>query len=632
MALLCACSVFALSQDRTIKVKVHTVFEGPQGQGFAPFALVIENNGANTNAVLSVPAESGSISYPFSLPSGSQKRVVFYMDPSYGSFYGGNGLTVRTDRSVVPIKMPEQAYGSSGNVMAMVSDTPGLLGFMQTETQASRNSSTVIIQPSYVKPEFAPDRLVGYESLTALVLGEGAERLNDAQVEAIQRWVLMGGTVIFIGGSNVALLNDPRWQAVLPLTQPKPITIPSLNELKAYAGGVAPSGSATIVSGKVTSDASVVKQDSHPIIITRHVGLGAVTVFAFDPFSGAMETFTGSKRLFMRYARVAEHNFAMQYLASNAETAESSSPYSSYSYSAGTTGGLGVRTTTRYTSSRENPFEVETPKSESIIWILVGYFAIVVPLNFIVLRLLKKGELAWLTAPVISVTFAFIFFQFAAGLYKSGMATKTSGTLIVDSKLPYNVFIGSSQMFFPRGGGYDLRLAGVDYVRDGQLFDYGYSMYSVRDTKTIEAMNPVDNGEIIAPNMRSSNLGFYQMNFVQNLRADCKFKLAPAGQDKERNPRVRLTNMTPYKLSEVSLRSSDWFSVNSKVELDPGESVDLSFAKFQQRDNETLGKGEWYVYADITKGFRPGPLIGNEVNETGIKLIARPDLAGVKLP
>ncbi len=616
------------AQDRTLRATIQPVFEGASGRGYVPYTLTIENVGQNTDAVLTVPVEGGNITYPFSLPSGSQKRVTFFVDKSSGYISAESPITIRTNRSLVPLRLPPSNYSESENVIGMVCDVSGLLGFMQTEKKSNQSTETLAIQPSYVKPENAPDRSVGYSALTALVLGEGSERLNDLQVEAIQRWAMQGGTVIFCGGANTALLNDPRWQSILPLRNVKPSTISGLNALRAYAGGQTVSGSITIVTGTQSPDAVSIVQGSTPVILTRSLGLGRVVMFAFDPFSGPMETFEGRRRLFSRFAGVGESINARNTLVQNAAIHDESNDEIMVYTPPMASPAVPTR------NSTENPFKAEMPSARTIIWILISYFVLVVPVNFIVLRLLKKGELAWVTAPLISVCFAVIFFRFAAGLYKSEMATNSAGTLILDAKSPHSVFVGTTQMFFPRGGGYDLGLEQVDYVYDGNLpsdYGYGYSyMYNTPRTRTLDAMNVADAGQIVSNNMRCTNLGFYQLAYGQNFVDQGTIRLLPgSGVQSRKQMRVKVVNATKLQLKDISVSSPGWKEVKVLGSLNPGATGEITLEKTSVSNQQARRVG-WLVKARVVGGLRPGPQVGREVNKLGFSLIAVPDVQGVK--
>ncbi|MBX3118662.1 MAG: hypothetical protein KF784_06325 [Fimbriimonadaceae bacterium] len=619
-----------VAQDRTIITKTTPVFEGARGSGIVPFALTVRNNGADTQARIVVPVTGGTIEYPFSLPSGSEKRVVFFSE-GYGGYGYSDAPTLRTDRSSIKLKMPEDSYSRSENIIGMISDVSGLLGFLSTPTKEEQNSGYLGIQPAYVSPKDAPDRFGAYEFLTSLVLGEGCERLSDDQVEAIQRWTLAGGALIISTGANTALLHDPRWQSILPLLNPRPITIPRMDAIKSYAGGQAPSGAITIVTGDVAPDTVSIKQGDKPVILTRRFGLGAVTLFAFDAFAGPMETFEGRRRLFTRYSRISEESVIQQIISRNAYLA-GSNPYerfSVYSGPAGPSSGSSFPTV-----SNENPFKVETPPAERIIWILVAYFAVVVPLNFTALRLMKRGEWAWLSAPLISIGFAIVFFQFASGLYSSEMATNTGGTLIVDSKSPHSVFIGSSQMFFPRGGGYDLGLKNVEYVRS-DLEDYGYYYYGGDGlAQSIEAMRPVDVGEVISKNMRCNNLAFYQVSYAQNFEQRCILRIKPVAGEKftAKGGQVQLTNDSPYELADVTVSYSQWSSRIPLGTIGPGETATVVLTTSEYEIPTTLSRDAWVVQGAVSKGLRPGPQVGKESNARGIRLFAIPIVEGVKVP
>jgi hypothetical protein len=139
-------------------------------------------------------------------------------------------------------------------------------------------------------------------------------------------------------------------------------------------------------------------------------------------------------------------------------------------------------------------------------WILIGYAIVVVPLNFLVLKKLKKMELAWISTPIISVIFSLFLLNSTIGLYKANATTRTASVAILGEDNGDSVVFGKSEMFFPRAKSYDLELQNVESILSG----------NTNDRSDSNSLNLKDDGRhITAPDVQSSNLAFKELGFVQ---------------------------------------------------------------------------------------------------------------------
>ena len=144
-----------------------------------------------------------------------------------------------------------------------------------------------------------------------------------------------------------------------------------------------------------------------------------------------------------------------------------------------------------YDSVTADPFNTKLPPTTKVLWILCTYFVVIIPINFLLLKKLKRGEWAWFTAPVISLSFAGAFFAAASDLYSAKLSTATQGLLVATAHTPETLFFGKSQLFFPRGGEYDLKLQNLDSLGAGQGDPYDYSG-GYRSRQEYGGLNAID--------------------------------------------------------------------------------------------------------------------------------------------
>lgn len=510
--LLSGITAVATANPRDFNVLVKPIFESSFSWPNAPVAIEIENKGPDAAGQLLASDENQSTRYPIELPTGSKKRIVTY--PSSTPYGMVPELFLDTNQGRFQIPFTSKGSYSYGNMalIALISDNSGELAFMRAAETAAGNQQS-LYGDAYCVPEDAPERPVGYQGLAAIVLGGGCDRLSDSAIKAIQSYATTGGTVIFVGGASARVLSDPRWANFLPGTNFSTVNIANSRVLAGISRADVPD-SVTVAAGKAEPFAKVQRDGQVPMIMERGYGLGKVVIFAFNPFEDPVSRWSGRKRLFAQYARGLDYQRASQFLTQF----DSSNSSEQYGYTYGVTaGGYGGST---YQSDRSDPFSVELPGASKVFWILAAFFITVVPVNFFVLRKLGKGEWAWVTAPVISLGFAGIFLNQASDLYSASLSTATKGALVVHQSGPEAIFVGTTQIFFPNGGTYDLKMENVDQLGSGGQRDY-YGSSS--DTRT--KLNPVDTGVIRVPDLQAANLAFEEIGYRQRMAAYPKIQV-----------------------------------------------------------------------------------------------------------
>jgi len=575
-----------------------------------PVAVDIKNDGPDTRGMLIASSGTTTISYPVDLPRGSQKHLLTYPSTTYGTI----DFTLKTDHDSVSKKFePRGGRGGQTKTVLVITDTPGDFAFIRgkdasvTQKLANEGVQQSVIGDAYVSAKYAPARPVGYVNMACVVLGPGSERLTDEQVSALKLYTLTGGALLFIGGPSAPILDDPRWQDLLPAHAFHVTTLEHSATLSELGNEKVPT--VTVMNGTPIPGAIARMDGSTLISAERYFGVGRVAYASFNPFDAPLNRWNGRQLAVSRLLRVVD------------------------SYRTGTVldqfGGA-----TDVSNVQNDPFSAELPPPNKVIYILIGYFVMVVPFNFIVLRRLKRGELAWFTAPVISLAFAGIFFASAGNLYAAKQSTATTGALFMESGFPTGVFIGSSDMFFPHGGSFDLKLHGIDslgLVRENDM----YSGYGGRGNE--ESLEAIDVGELQMPEMSADNLAFRNITYRQIVPATPAISISVNPKGKTGGT-CTITNGSPYPLKNAVLNGP--FASVPVPSLPAGESktVDLKGTASQtpQRPadrgsapgmppgsapQDVVGMGVEDIFrrgggvslVGTLEGFRPGPQIGELV-------------------
>jgi len=366
----------------------------------------------------------------------------------------------------------------------------------------------------------------------------------------------------------------------------------------------------------------IVRRDGSALMTAeRQLGLGKVVYLAFNPFEPPLSRWEGRRAVVNKALRLIDNVRSVSFLKAYQPNANSEPGYPSGSVYRGAPASAG---TIPGAAANEDPFSTKLPPTEKVFLLLGAYFIVVVPVNFLVLKKLKRGELAWVTAPIISLGFASAFFASAQNLYSAKMSTATQGILLGQEGMEGGLFIGQSQMFVPRSGSYDLKVSGVDSlaVRDNNQYYY----YGRNDEDTSADLNPVDVGEIKIPEMSANNLAFKQVTYRQKVPVGSWFSISVDRENRSRGT-CTIQNKSPYDLNAATLYVSD-----TRVEvgaLKSGEkkkvayNLDLGGTEFTGVGDFTqfLTRDQNVAITGMLEGFRPGPQLGQQVDaRTQIRL------------
>ncbi len=574
--ILLAAAALCGAQTARIDLQVRPVWAGMAMTQHLPCYADIENNGVDTQGVLSEAMDIGglNIEYPVELPSGARKRVLVF-----STGYGTTNFLLRTRLGEVKQKLEVQ-YGSNSATYGLISDNPDDLVFMRGNANDSSDQGGV--QTGGCKPEDAPDRITAYTCLDVLVLGEGTERLSDSQVAAIKNFVKSGGGLIFIGGVAKSASTDARWNDVRPASN------------LVLANRVVNGETLSELTGQPAPWAKPLEFEMGKGWIGDY-GIGSVGMLSVNPFESPIRSYSGRRAMMLKAAARNRGQAAGGYV----------SPYLQSSNSTPTPPGMYGR------AEVSDPFQIQAPEASSLAWVVLLYIVAVIPVNFLILRKLKKVELAWVTVPVISVIFSLLLLRSTIGLYSSSASTRTMAVVALDGRGGEGVVMGRSEMFFPNAAAHDLKLERID----GTYRARAENDYSYYGNDQAAALNFVDNGRnLVAPACDTTNLAFREFTYLQTTDGlkglRCIANRTLAGYT------LSLTNGTQYQLQAVRA-----FTQGARGKpLDnvaPGQTVQLTVSDAELRakppqagdqqlrlaNNQTL---PIYVQLSVV-GMRVGP-------------------------
>jgi hypothetical protein len=559
-----------------------------------PVTVELDNDGPDARGVLRINGPSFRTDYPIEIARGGKKRLITYPTADYGE----TSFVLLTDQGrILHTMSPEMKWQQGQQVLLEITDTPGEMAFVRDKTQNNENHLSV--QDAYSRPGQSPDRAVGYSGLGAVILGSGSERLSDREVEALKLWTMSGGTLVFLGGASAPILNDSRWADTLPASNFRSVNLNGSKVLRGLAEIDA--GEFSITDGTALPNANRTMDGSHLISAERQFGIGRVVYLSMNMLESPLSKWEGRRKAFFKMVRPAELNGRRIFVSSFSR--ETNSPYNP--------GGTGIPGAPTPTSTQRDPFSTKLPPASQVFLVLGIYFLAVIPVNFLVLKKLNRGELAWFTAPVISLGFAGLLFTQAQDLYSTQMSSAAQGILVAQEGAPEGVFIGSSQIFIPRGGTYDLKLQDVDSVGVVEQEDYNYGFGRNRSA-TVE-LNPVDDGEIHVPELRANNLAFKEVNYRQREpEAGDWFRIRHVG-----GKTYEVSSNAPGSLKNIVLFiGKQGYRIDGEIK--PGEKKRvLATAQneaFEQPPSlSSVLTSRTLALSGKVSGVRPGPQLGKEI-------------------
>lgn len=584
----------------------------PQSQS-QPILVQLENDGAGAQGVIRLTSGSFSVEQAVDLPSGAKKKIVMYVPTDYQ----GINAVLSTNRGGVQKTFNPPFPTDQQSLFLNITDAPGDMGFLQLAVRAQGSVRNVVItRDAYVEPALAPTRSVGYKGFAAVMLGSGSERLSDEAVAALKMWAQTGGHIVFVGGASAPVLSDVRWTDALPIKNARVKTIPQATYLADLSAEEAP-GPISVVAGTPLPGVTTLG-DEEKYAFKRRYGVGAITLLALNPTEAPYNRWPGNRRAFLRLVDQYDTGRSTSYVGGGA--VEISSMRSGIVTSYASTSAPPMTSTAGPQFSSADPFSTKLPEGSFFVGILLGYLVLVIPVNFLILKKMKRGELAWITAPVLSLGFSVFLFQSAQSLYKAEASVASQGVVIFRQGSPDSFFVGQSQLFIPRSGGYNLKLRGVEtIINGGGAEEYGYSYQQDMG----EPIFTVDNGsELEVPNLRVNNLAFRQLTVWQRLamKPPVNIQAVPASDGRVE---IRVANTGQYDLRELTVNVAGQIEtvrslpvgkshVYRIADVRPSRGVNLpnggkDFAQARLIDNRGI-----QLQADMSE-FEPGPKLGKTV-------------------
>ena len=389
----------ALAQEPLpISVEVEVGFDGNARIGnWTPVAVQMENQGSDFAGevhVLGVRDQSVRYVADIVLPQNSRKRLILYVP-----------YLTPTPRLHVELVSGGKAVASLETRVSLVGETDLFVGVVGQRTGAWNllttldlpgDSREVVV--ASIPPDSFPQRTEGLEAFDVIVLGDAdvqVQVLSSEMLDALEGWVAGGGTLVLLGGpqegANLRVLPEHLMPVVIAGSaeledtsaierlgqEPFPATFP-LRVIVSRA-----------VSGRVLAQEGEV-----PLAVLSQYGRGGVLFLAFDPAAQPLAGWVGMPRMLKELLfQSLPPSLILTDPAQRGDPRGAMSQGGYYSYNAS------------YNAVANLP-ALELPSINLLLGLIAGYIVLAGPVNYVVLRRLRRPGLMWVTIPVLVLLFS----------------------------------------------------------------------------------------------------------------------------------------------------------------------------------------------------------------------------------
>ncbi|MBC8161165.1 MAG: hypothetical protein H7Z42_08085 [Roseiflexaceae bacterium] len=427
-------------QPAPITITVEAGFGGTYRiREWFPVHVTVANDGPDVRGWLEwrVSNQSqGRFRQDIELPRGSRKQVTFY---AIAEDYTSDGAValVENNRDLAVQRLRVDVIDSDQLLVGVVSSDPGLLNSLTSVQSAGFRTSFV----NHIGLARLPEQPRALQPLSLLVLhDQDTATLTNAQRRALALWVDLGGHLVVSGGSS-AKLTAAGVADLLPVSIGDGFAQASLQPLANVSATAGTQLAGEITVNQVTplpDSTTFPKQTDSALIYQRQAGAGSVTFSTFD--LGALRSWGGEADMWEQVLDLQPHN--------------SLSSVSRQQQFSALDDVLQLRTLVLL------PVPV-------LFGLLALYILAIGPINYLVLRRLNRLNWAWLTIPLIVVTF--VGASYMAGRITRGTEIQLAQVTVVQGRegSKDGLFTSYNGLFSPSRDRYTLGSPGalIDELR-----------------------------------------------------------------------------------------------------------------------------------------------------------------------
>jgi hypothetical protein len=392
---LLGCLVLAMALPAFAAPSVTMTLSTATGQrvrtsGWVTVLVALDNQGAELPAELVVePVDRETrpqFVVPLTLPAGGKKLVPVDMPVEHMT---GMRVTLRSEgQMVAQQRLNLELLAPETQLVAVLSDDEeGIPGISQLSGTKGNRVQVVRLEAAAL-----PARSALLENYGAIALSRfDAGQLSQEQLQALEAWVGRGGTLLLAGGPEWKRTLAPLPPALVPV-EVTGTTEADLTAVSEMVGRPLP-GKAPVSTGRVLRGQVMAAAGDIPLVVVDRVGIGRVIYQAFDPGLEPVAGWTGQADYFDRML---------------GQAAPSADQF-----------GFADNRYGQMQSALQRLPGLALPAPWLMASLLGGYMLLVGPVSYWVLKRKDRREWAWVTVPVVSLSFVGV-------VYASGYSKQVS--------------------------------------------------------------------------------------------------------------------------------------------------------------------------------------------------------------
>jgi len=385
-----------------------------------PVFVQIENTSANPSSgfiqIQFIDAGTANVyQYPIDLPAGARKELsLLSYAPSYGyelevAYYIKQATGILERRAFLVVSASNRS--ADDLLIGVLASTPS--AFNPLNLLKPLNGDTIMID---LNLQDLPEDSQGLASLGMLVFADfDTSALTARQSAALSNWVRGGGRLVVCGGAGWqktsaglagllplqpdSLQSNTNWQELITLAGNDPENITTPAEIEILSGSAMIAAVTNLTAVQTSSDILPASWTPKvlawagdlPLAVHQQVGHGEVVFISFDPQKPPFRNWDGMDSLYRSW------------FGSTLNPPIWSKGFSDW-YNA--------------TYAAETLPNLTVPSIFLICGFLFFYMLLLGPVNFLILRKLKRPELAWVTIPAMVILFSLIIL-ISGGLTRS---------------------------------------------------------------------------------------------------------------------------------------------------------------------------------------------------------------------
>ncbi|MEW5987372.1 MAG: hypothetical protein AB1791_12115 [Chloroflexota bacterium] len=431
-----------------------------KGEYWLPVTVTVANSGPSVEGEVRVVAGNGPgqeivYSSPLSLPSQSSKQVVLFV---YLQDWNTRLTATLVDDQGRELGRTQTGalnrLAADGLLYGVVSPEAGALQFLAS-VKGERSEAAVAALELADLPAVA----AAWNALDVLVLHDvDTGQWAAGQLAALTAWVEAGGQLVVTGGpgwaKTTAALSD-----LLPVSVTGSQTTDDLPALSQATGEpFRDPGPYLVAASTLRRGELLIHQDGLPLLARQAVGRGSVYFLALDPTLVPLAGWDGQAIIWDRVAAGAPEL----------------PPW-----------GMGAQSGYAADSAVTSLPSLTVPSSLQLLLFLFLYAIVVGPVNYFVLKGLKRRELAWITIPAVVVFFS-------ALAYLTGFRLKGNAVIVNQMSIAYGHANSQAMrvqslvgLYSPRRAEYDLVFPGDTAVRPFSQ-EFGPGLLSAGNLEAVE--------------------------------------------------------------------------------------------------------------------------------------------------